>query len=266
MYTCISSRRNPARAGSGCILARAFALSSALMTIFVAGLPRRVYLSITLCGTPKTTWMGLYTHQGHPDLLPRQVRLLLNLAEMWPCCIFQTLTANHLNKYLPDHYQKPWAGCHLNIALPLLQPFSVKEKAEAEVLRNQGSFKEYVTANPNDREWATDPVIRGYHMGKLRENLKAAHDATQQKTIESMREYLSGKQERITTNVFTPRGYSWDRTWLACGGFQIAISVDFGLNLHQGDSVFVQLHLAEAIHPYKYTTLAMTPPADSQYQ
>lgn len=79
----------------------------------------------------ESTWVGLYTHKGHPNLLPRQDRLLLNIAEMWPCCIFQTLTAHHLDKYLPGHYEKPWAGCHLNVAPPppLLQPFSVKEKS-----------------------------------------------------------------------------------------------------------------------------------------
>lgn len=93
--------------------------------------------------------------------------------------------------------------------------------------------------------------------------MKAAHNAIQQRIITSMREYLSGKEERITINVFTLRGYSWDRTWFACGGFQIAISVDFGLNLHQGDSVFVQLHLGEAIHLYKYTTMAGTGRANS---
>lgn len=86
--------------------------------------------------------------------------------------------------------------------------------------------------------------------------MKAAHDATQERIITGMRQYLSGKQERINVDVFTRREYSWERTWLACGGTQIAISVDFGLNLHQGDMVFVQLHLADEEHRFKYTKMA----------
>ncbi|OJJ59036.1 hypothetical protein ASPSYDRAFT_31658 [Aspergillus sydowii CBS 593.65] len=140
----------------------------------------------------ESTWVGLYTHTGHPDRLTSQERLLLNLAEMWPCCIFQTLTAHHLDKYLPSDYEKPWAGCYLNIALPLLRPFSVKEKAKAAILESRETFNTYIAANPDDREWATDlraafhalrnapdPVIRGYHKERLRENLKAAHGTTQ---------------------------------------------------------------------------------------
>ncbi|OJJ01631.1 hypothetical protein ASPVEDRAFT_83160 [Aspergillus versicolor CBS 583.65] len=226
----------------------------------------------------ESTWVGLYTHKGRPDLLPRQERLLLNVAEMWPCCIFQTLTGHHLDKYLPNHYEKPWAGCHLNIALPLLQPFSVKEKAEAEVLQSQGSFAEYVAANPDDREWVTDlssafHALRDapdprysaslYHKERLGESLKAAHDATQQKAIESMRQYLSGNERAV--DVFTTTsaaGFSWDRTSFTCGQFQFTISVDFNLHLKKGDKVFVQFHLADNVHPLKYTANALpTDPA-----
>ena len=219
--------------------------------------------------------VGLYTHQRHPGLLSRQGRLLLNLAEVWPCCIFQTLTAYHLDKYLPNHYQKPWAGCHLNIALPLLQPFSVKEKVEAAVLESRNTFNTYIAGNPDDREWATDlraafhalrdapyPVIRGYHKERLRENIKSAHNAGQQKFIESMRQYLSGQERAV--DVFTSTsagGFSWDRTSFTCGHFQLTISVNFGLHLKNGDKVFVQFHLAENVHPHKYTTNAL--PTDS---
>lgn len=43
-------------------------------------------------------------------------QLLLNLAEMWLCCIFQTLTSLHLDQYLPEDVDKSWAGHHLNVA------------------------------------------------------------------------------------------------------------------------------------------------------
>lgn len=50
-------------------------------------------------------------------------RLILNLAEMWGSLLFQTLTEAHLGDWHPlDHV--PWAGRHLNVGLPLLQPFS----------------------------------------------------------------------------------------------------------------------------------------------
>ena len=52
--------------------------------------------------------------------------LLLNLLEMWCCLMLQTLTRNALAKYLPEEMVAPYAGTHLNIALPLHQaPFKV---------------------------------------------------------------------------------------------------------------------------------------------
>jgi hypothetical protein len=47
--------------------------------------------------------------------------LLLNLLEMWCCLVFQTLTRNALHKYLPPAKLAPYAGMHLNVALPLHQ-------------------------------------------------------------------------------------------------------------------------------------------------
>ena len=52
--------------------------------------------------------------------------LLLNILEMWCCLMLQTLTKNALAKYLPANMVAPYAGTHLNIAIPLHQaPYSV---------------------------------------------------------------------------------------------------------------------------------------------
>jgi len=52
--------------------------------------------------------------------------LLLNLLEMWCCLILQTLIKNALAKYLLANMVAPYAGTHLNIAIPLYQaPYSV---------------------------------------------------------------------------------------------------------------------------------------------
>jgi len=47
--------------------------------------------------------------------------LLLNLLEMWGCLMLQTLTKNALAKYLPLNMVAPYAGSHLNVAIPLHQ-------------------------------------------------------------------------------------------------------------------------------------------------
>jgi len=47
--------------------------------------------------------------------------LLLNLLEMWCCLILQTLTKNALLAYIPKGMVAPYAGMHLNVALPIYQ-------------------------------------------------------------------------------------------------------------------------------------------------
>ncbi len=46
---------------------------------------------------------------------------LLNLLEMWCSLMLQTLTKNALLKYQPENGVAPYAGKHLNVALPLHQ-------------------------------------------------------------------------------------------------------------------------------------------------
>ncbi|CAI7577147.1 unnamed protein product [Penicillium crustosum] len=48
-----------------------------------------------------------------------QTQLVLNLAEMWMCLVFQTLTSLHLGSWLPKNTNAMWSGNHLNVALPL---------------------------------------------------------------------------------------------------------------------------------------------------
>lgn len=47
--------------------------------------------------------------------------LLLNLLEMWCCLILQTITKNALLAYIPKGMVAPYAGMHLNVALPIHQ-------------------------------------------------------------------------------------------------------------------------------------------------
>lgn len=44
-----------------------------------------------------------------------QTQLILNLAEMWMCLVFQTLTSIHLSSWLPAQANAMWSGNHLKL-------------------------------------------------------------------------------------------------------------------------------------------------------
>lgn len=73
--------------------------------------------------------------------------LLLNLLEMWCCLMLQTLTRNALAKYLPEEMLAPYAGTHLNIALPL----------------HQAPFKIMVDTQDPSMYHTSDPMLAGYY-------------------------------------------------------------------------------------------------------
>lgn len=62
-------------------------------------------------------WIYLCNIDEDVDVDPR----LLNLLEMWCALVLQTLTRNALERYLPKGKLAPYAGRHLNVALPLHQ-------------------------------------------------------------------------------------------------------------------------------------------------
>lgn len=98
--------------------------------------------------------------------------LLLNLEEMFMSCVLQTLRHHHLERYLPKGTFIPWAGSHLNIALPLWQGFSTQS---GEVVTRQTFIDAIHSSDKAVQKWAaswrnsynslrysSDPLLRGY--------------------------------------------------------------------------------------------------------
>lgn len=69
--------------------------------------------------------------------------LLLNLLEMWCALTLQTLTLNALREYLPEGAVAPYAGKHLNVALPIHQSHqanAVKDPHQGDMYHSQDPF------------------------------------------------------------------------------------------------------------------------------
>ncbi len=86
-----------------------------------------------------------------PPLAIHERELLLNLEEMFLACVFQTLRRHHLERYLPTGTSMPWAGSHLNLALPLWQGFSTQS---GDVVTRQTFAEAIHSSDPTLRKWA----------------------------------------------------------------------------------------------------------------
>lgn len=204
-------------------------------------------------------------------------QFVLNLAEMWMCCIFQTLTPLHLDNYLPGNVKKVWAGRHLNVALPLWQSFSNSLENKAEAIGGRAAFTKFLQSPDFEvRQWAEslrdgfnqlrnspDSKLRNYYRQQIRFSLQSAAVACQNATIKRFQEYFSGKE--ISVNVTSRnKGTYYERDYydIRCGMFLFTISQDFGLSFKHMDKVSVQSHLSETEHPMKYACRALkTDPA-----
>lgn len=190
-------------------------------------------------------------------------QLLLNLAEMWMCCVFQTLSAVHLEKHLPAPDEKPWAGHHLNVALPLFQSFS---DFPGDDVVSRPTFEKFLrSTNPEIRQWAEslrdaynqlrnspDINFRVYWNQQMRYSMDQAASAQQAKSIAHMQSYLAGKSCKVKFGRKWLNG-NWNiSTAVTCGQFTFAIPQSFALEFEQGDEINVQFHLADSEHPKKY--------------
>lgn len=146
--------------------------------------------------------------------------LLLNLEEMFMSCVLQTLRRHHLECYLPKGTSIPWAGSHLNIALPLWQGFSTQS---GEVVTRQTFIDAMHSSDKAVREWAaswrnsynslrysSDPLLRGYwaqQMATMRNSdLSAAMEGVQRAKKERYQELLkSGSTVKVYQDSRSPR-------------------------------------------------------------
>ncbi|KAL2869133.1 uncharacterized protein BJX67DRAFT_379608 [Aspergillus lucknowensis] len=202
-----------------------------------------------------------------PDTTHQQRQLILNLAEMWFCCIFQTLTCPSLEKYLPDTLAKPWAGRHLNIAVPLYQSFSPAENPEIETLGDREGFTQFLTStDPQVRKWAIslrsafnslanspDARARAYYRQLIAISTSKARDACQANRIKKMQRYLSGEDIKVTVETYRDGAQEeYTKATVACG--QFVFTIPSSLGFWNNDRVFVKLDLRESEHANKYTT------------
>ena len=170
----------------------------------------------TLPGKKDSFFITLYTD----DMADRQHQhLLLNVAGMWLCCIMQTLPARYLDKYLPEHVEKPWVGCHLNVALPLWQSSASLPAGQHQGLDGQDTFTSYLqSVDPNIRAWAVnnrkafnqlrnspDVQLRSYFEGHVRHRLEQVHPASAAKRSENaserLKEFLQGKEVSVSVGT-----------------------------------------------------------------
>ncbi|PLB50512.1 hypothetical protein P170DRAFT_463696 [Aspergillus steynii IBT 23096] len=197
----------------------------------------------------KSDFVTLYT-ASHDELCPTHRQLLLNLAEMWMCCLFQTLSTVHLEKYLPTPGPKPWAGHHLNVALPLFQSFT--DSPDQDAVSRQTFTELLRSTDPEIRQWAEslrdaynqlrnspDPNLRDYWNQQMRYSMDQDAIAQQAKSISHIQQYLSGKSCQV-------------KFGLTCGQFTFAIPQGLELEFKQGDQVVIQFHLASSEHPRKH--------------
>ena len=197
-----------------------------------------------------------------------QQRLILSLAEMWSCCIFQTLTTTHLNKYLPADVEKPWAGRHLNVGLPLYQSFSPERtSSQNRPLGDREMFTKFLTSQDlHVRKWAKslrdafnnlrespDPALREYYRRQISISLSKARDAQQHRVLKEMRTFLtSGRECKITYRRKQAETAEEPTMLFNCGQFWFSVHRSFGLRLREEDRIFVKFWLSDAPNPNRY--------------
>ncbi|KAL1852698.1 hypothetical protein Plec18167_008981 [Paecilomyces lecythidis] len=180
---------------------------------------------------------------------------------MWMSLTFQTLRGFHLDEFLPAISKRFWSGNHLNVALPLWQSFTALPNSEA--VGGRLAFQEYLRDNnPLVRQWAKDtrdafndirnspdPALRKYYESLHQERRKASQATWEQKKSDNLKKYLSGQK------VVVKETYRGVMT-IPMASFQFAILRKLGVDVKNGDEVFVQFHLPDTPHPHAYTSRA----------
>jgi hypothetical protein len=102
---------------------------------------------------------------------------LLNLLEMWCSLMLQTLTKNTLLKYLPENGVAPYAGKHLNIALPLHQrPNKIQvEPQDPSIFHSLDPLVQRYYASLRRRfyelKFSPNPSVRAYYESVIRQRV-----------------------------------------------------------------------------------------------
>lgn len=204
-----------------------------------------------------------------------QSQLILNLAEMWMCLVFQTLTSLHLDSWLSDQATAMWSGNHLNVALPLWQGFTntQENRAIADAIGGRVTFQQYLASqDPVIRTWAQhargafndirnspDPGIRNYWWELHKERVVKAQESWGAKKAEMAKQHLKGAKVSV---LLYPGNHGDHQIQVSSGSFSFTISRSLGLHLRHGDEVILQYHLTSTSHPHPYVTSALkTDPA-----
>lgn len=195
----------------------------------------------------------------------RHLALLLNIEEMLLSCVFQTLRSKDLQKYLPKGYPMPWAGYHLNVALPLWQGFSDEVNTQ-EVLTKDAFQDALLSANPLVRKWAEDlrdgfhdlasspePMLRDYWRKVIMNDfVKIGKDAIQlQKLARYRRWLLDGVERKVLLG-------SWGHPYAYLGEYIVYLGSksSFSVRIEQGDAVCIQPFLTTHPSPLRYAQAA----------
>jgi hypothetical protein len=192
----------------------------------------------------------------------KEEQLLLNLLEMWMCLVFQTLRGVHLDEYLPAAARKLWAGCHLNVALPLWQSFN--SVPNAEVMGGRTAFQEYlIHEDPEVRQWAKehrdafndirnspDPALREYYKNLQDKRHTKANETSQTKKSQKMLKFIEGGLVKISES----HGGEFNEIHL--GTFRFTVSRKLKTKFTHGQEVVLRFELSQNPHPHACTMKA----------
>lgn len=204
-----------------------------------------------------------------------QTQLVLNLAEMWMCLVFQTLTSLHLGSWLPKNTNAMWSGNHLNVALPLWQGFTdtQENKAIADAIGGRSTFQQYLASEDlvirawaeqtrdafNDIRNSPDPGIRNYWWDIHKDRILKAQDTWGKKKASMAQEHLEGAKALVALHSGNHGNH---QTEVRAGSFRFTVSQTLGLDLRNGNEVILQYHLTSTPHPHAYALSALrTDPA-----
>ncbi|GIJ83625.1 hypothetical protein Asppvi_002450 [Aspergillus pseudoviridinutans] len=207
----------------------------------------------------------------HKITSSRDDQFILNFQEMWMACVFQTMTAKHLEEYLPESINKAWSGRHLNVAPPIWQGFG-DLAAWKEAIGGTEAFKDFLNSPDsairgwawdlrhafNDLRNSPDPIHRAYYFDVMLRNRKLAEEVCEKRKIENLQRILS---QGMTRTIFG--GDDTQKAHLiSCSGFAFTISRQLRLGVRVGDLVRLRFHLTATPNPQKYATKAsQTDPA-----
>lgn len=208
---------------------------------------------------PISVWIKLMGFKDGTEYLPE----LLNLGEMWMACALQSLQELDLQHWLPEGTTIPWAGLHLNISLPIWQPF-VLGKCYFQSLNTREDFSRALQSHdPTERARAISirdsyhslrhspwPEIREYYE-KARECGSREFDSStsDQETIQRAQKFL----ELGSWLQYKPPKHQVN--W---GDFPIIVAkTKLNLPLEDCESIFVKPMLVDRPHFLRYARAAL---------